>query len=191
MIKICSFLLASIFFFPKGDDKKLKELKESYRANLSCFSKQNMAGNLQIQCAYFPIQLIQNETSMSSSKSKKREYTFQLLLSSSTTTDFLKIKSDSMTMDQKIIYYSFDFKKDIQVKIDGKLIGNPLYYTFERSNFSGAPARCLVSLSIPSKTKKLEIIVNDKIVDKAKESFEFDMKAIEAFDKKVEQTLTH
>lgn len=191
MIKLYSFLLASFFLFHSGDDPKIKELKDYYRANLSLFSKQNMSGNLQVQCAYFPIQLVQKESIGKISKSKDREYTFQLLLSSNATTDFLKIHSDTMTLDKKVVYYSFDFKQDILLKADGKRIGNPLYYSFERSEFSGVPARCTFSLCVPKRTKKLEIVVSDKFVDATVDSFEFDMQAIAAFDKKIENTLNH
>lgn len=190
MIKICSYLLMSMLFFQSNDNPKIKELKAYYSANLKTFKKQNATGNLQLECAYYPIQLIQKEQHIAASKSKNREYTFQLLISANGKEDFLKASSDTLSFEEKIIYYSSDFQKDIQVKLDGKAIGNPAYYSFERSHFSGLPAKCIMSLVIPTKTKRLEISVNDRIFDKTVDCFEFDMQAVEAFDKKVAQTLT-
>ena len=155
-----------MLFFQSDDNPKIKELKAFYSANLKTFKKQNIAGNLQLECVYYPIQLIQKEQLITPCKSKNREYTFQLLITANGKEDFLKATSDTLSFEEKIIYYSSDFQKDIQVKLDGKAVGNPAFYSFERSHFSGLPAKCILSLIIPTKTKRLEISVNDRVFDK-------------------------
>lgn len=188
-MNIVSYFLTFFLLFPLDENPNTKELKDYYRNHLETFNKKDLNGKLQIQCGYFPIQLIQKNTSKNSKGSKSREYTFQLLISSENKSDFLKVETDTLSFEEKVVYYSFELQKEIKLIADGKNIGNPNLYSFERSFNTGAPSRSLMNLMIPKGTKKLEIIVNDKIYDKVENRFVFDMQTIESFDKKIENTL--
>lgn len=178
LIAICLLLLSF------DNSKLINELKANYRAHLVDFQRNNTDGKLLISCAYLPLELIHGKKEEIEKKNK--EIVFQLQLKSPSVSEFLKEESDSMDFTERVVYYASAFKNDIELYVDG--VKKPiLMYAFERSFNLGAPAKCLISFKLPERSKTLKIIIRDKIYDKSTDAFEFDLKIIREFEKKLEK----
>lgn len=187
------FITCGFIYESKGVDPK--SYIEAYQSKNSILHKQLISGPIEYTVSFMTkeIQVIQafkrgtitNEEAQVWLNKKDNEISllFQIEIPTNGNQEFLKFETDSSTYDERVKYFSFGFKNDLALLVDGKDTIKITDYHFER-NFGISPKGTItMSTVLPKKSKKLEIIFNDRIYGKGHKSIEFDLKEISSLPK--------
>ena len=112
-------------------------------------------------------------------RSKARlDFILQIQIPENGHQEFLKFESDTISYEEKVEYYAFDFQENIKVIIDGDVTSRVSDYIFER-NYGSSP-KGTFSFSIPYEIgdKNIEIKIDDKVYGSKENTFSFETKSI-------------
>jgi hypothetical protein len=105
--------------------------------------------------------------------------------------EFLNLKTDTLSFEERVYYYSFNFRNDISYQIDNGQILSISDFHFERLFNISTYGNFNISIPSPNKRAKwLKIIIRDKIYDFGHTIFEFDLKKIKEFPRLKIETKT-
>lgn len=185
-IIVISMLFFSFTFPPKKVN--IENFIKFYQNNLSSFEKNETAGILNTKIQFIPadfttIKLLNEDIELA--KEFQREtnnpltFRVQLSVPSIGLKEFLQLESDTLSFEDRVVYYSFNFKNDILYQWDNEVMKSVNDFHFERL-FNMSPfGNFDITIPKPSKkVKRLKIIVRDRIYDNTINSFEFEMKKI-------------
>lgn len=169
-----------------------EEYIEVYQSKSAEFKKEVSDNSVVYTVSYIPkelqvIQAIRNKSVTNSEaqewlskKDNEVSFIFQIEIPSNGKQEFLKMESDSVPYEQRLKYYSFNFKNDISLLVNGSkkiAINN---YHFERDFGMSTKGTFTVSAEIPKNTKRITFVFNDKIYGSMVHSIEFDFNTMKS-----------
>lgn len=181
-----SVLLLSVTFPPKK--LNIENFIKFYQNNLSSFEKNETTGSLNTKIQFIPtdfttIKLLNEDIELAKEFQKETNhplsFRIQLTIPEIGLKEFLQFESDTLSFEERVAYYSFNYKNDILYQWDNEIIKPIVDFHFERL-FNISPSGNF-NITIPKPTKKakrLRIMVKDRIYDNSVNSFEFEMKKI-------------
>lgn len=194
-------LFGGIVSFIKPPKKVNKEhFIQFYRTNISAYEKTENQGDLLTKVRFIPTDFttlkLLNEDEQAAIDFQKEAQTalsflVQLEAPSIGNKEFLNLKNDSLSFEERVSYFSFNFRNDISYQIDNGQILNIADFHFERLFNISPYGNFNISIPLPNKRAKLlKIIVRDKLYDFGHTTFEFDLKKINEFPRLKIETIT-
>jgi hypothetical protein len=118
-------------------------------------------------------------------KKKENEVTilFQIEIPANGRQEFLKYEVDSSTYEERVKYYSFEFKNDITLSGNNSTELKISDYHFERDFGLSPKGTISLSVILPKNLKTLVLKFNDQIYGDGVNTIDFDLKEINALPK--------
>jgi hypothetical protein len=166
-----------LFGFIESDNKAVDpiDFQKYVRENGNSFKKLLIHEDIHYSIVYLPEELkiihdfnnriITREEAWQELKNSKNQLTllFQIEIPENGRQEFLKYRPDSVSYEQRIKYYSFDFQKDISITDSKGSIMKINTFHFEREfGLSGKGTFTLI-LNKETKVEQLNILFNDEI----------------------------
>jgi hypothetical protein len=201
LISVLLLLYSGIVSFIKPPKKVNKEhLMQFYRTNISAYEKTENQGNLLTKVRFIPkdfttLMLLNEDEQAAINFQKEAQTALSFLVQLETPSignkEFLNLKTDTLNFEERIYYYSFNFRNDISYQIDNGQILSISDFHFERLFNISTYGNFNISIPTPNKRAKwLKIIIRDKIYDFGHTTFEFDLKKIKEFPRLKIETKT-
>jgi hypothetical protein len=187
--------LLSYSFIGVDSNVEPEEYLQSYKQLNSSVQKDVWSGDVHYSASYITkeiqvIQALQRGTMTKREaqlwlKNKENEVTilFQIEIPANGRQEFLKYEVDSSTYEERVKYFSFEFKNDIALNGNNSTELKVKDYHFERDFGLSRKGTITLSVSLPKKIKTLQLKFNDKIYGDGNETIEFDLKKIHALPK--------
>lgn len=165
---------------------------EEYQLQSGEFKKEVSDNSVIYTVSYIPkeiqvIQAVRNKSVTNSeaqqwlnNKDNEVSFIFQIEIPSIGKQEFLKMESDSIPYEQRLKYFSFNFKNDMSLLVNGseKIAFNNFH--FERDFGMSPKGTFTVSAILPKSTKRIEFVFHDKIYGSKEHSIEFDFKKMKS-----------